>query len=194
MPTTFIKAPIIITFLLLCSSCGYRTSNSKTICVPFVSGDCYGKLTDEIIRRISESTQLNFCNSQGDYSLKVQLVKLNQETIGYRKDQEKDFTLRDNIIASEGRFKAVACISLIDNRTCQVCFGPSEVSAYVDYDYVDENSLQDLSFINENGQRVTVLDFSIGQLESEESARFAAEEPLFKCLAEKIVDAISIQW
>ena len=152
------------------------------------------KASDEIIRKVSESTHLNFCNNQGDYSLKIQLVSLNHETIGYRKDQEKDFTLRDNIIASEGRYKAVACVSLIDNKTCKVCFGPTEVSSYVNYDYVDENSLQDLSFIDENGQRVTVLDFSIGQLESEESARFAAEDPLFKSLAEKIVDVISVQW
>ena len=194
MPTAFIKTSVIIAILLLCTSCGYRASSNKTICVPFVSGDCYGKLTDEVIRKISESTHLNFCNNQGDFSLKIELVKLDRETVGYRKDQEKDFTLRDNIIASEGRFKAVACVSLIDNRTCKICLGPTEVSAYVDYDYVDENSLQDLSFINENGQRVTVLDFSIGQLESEESARSAAEKPLFKSLAEKIVDVISIQW
>jgi hypothetical protein len=184
----------IALFLLILNSCGYKLACNKTICIPFVFDDCYGNFTNEIIKVVSKSNCLSYSNYRADYTLKIKVVNLNHETVGFRKDQEKDFTIKNNIIASEGRLTATVCISILDNKTCKLCFGPKEVTSYVDYDYVDENSLQDLSFINQSNQRITVLDFSIGQLESEESARNAAKEPLFKELSKKIIDVISIQW
>jgi hypothetical protein len=51
-----------------------------------------------------------------------------------------------------------------------------------------------LTFINPAGTLVTVLPFSLGQLESVESAQEAAARPLYSRIAQKVVDAISSEW
>ncbi len=62
----------------------------------------------------------------------------------------------------------------------------------MDYDYVTQDSLQDLSFVTSSG-RQTVLSFSLGQLESIESAKTAAKEALYKKLAKRIAEALLLE-
>ena len=85
----------------------------------------------------------------------------------------------------------------IEVALCQgteVVYGPYRVAADADYDYVDGDSIRDLTFIDSSGSTITVLPFSLGQLEPKESAALAATKPLYRRLAQKVVDAISSEW
>lgn len=128
-------------------------------------------------------------NSGGELSLSVKILSLEDENIGYRKDVEQDTgSIKRRIIPSEGRKTIKVQVSLIEQEAEKIVKGPIIVSSSVDYDYVDQNSLNDLSFINRNGNRETVLRFSLGQLEAIDSAQEAALFPLYKSCARKIVD------
>lgn len=192
-----------ITFLLflICSSCGYHAGSGsslvkyKSLSIPYIENDVDGLLTNEIIQQVNQSLPITFVNSGGDISLLVKLENLGNESIGYRRDREKDNgEVKRHIIASEGRRLVTVSISVLDNATNKLVMEPCRVKSYTDYDYVDQNSLTDLSFINTQGQRETVLRFSLGQLEPVDSAQEAAKLPLFRSCAQKIIDVISSEW
>ncbi len=84
-----------------------------------------------------------------------------------------------------------AKVVLKETSSDQIIQGPFIISADTDYDYVDGDSIQDLAFINSEGQSITVLPFSLGQLESIESAQESATKPLYRKLAQKIADTIA---
>ena len=129
---------------------------------------------------------LTKCSSESNRSQQ----EINNEQIGYRRNRGSDGTIKKSIMPTEGRETAVAEVTLIDNNTQKIVWGPQQIRAEVDNDYVDQDSLNDLSFVNPQGNRVTVLTFSLGQLESIASAQEAALTPLYRTLAQKIIDAI----
>jgi hypothetical protein len=188
--------------LLLSSSlltgCGYRWQpdfpdcTRPTLTVPFVRGDEDGTLTAEIIYSLSSSGLVNVCSKGGEYDLQVSVLGDTNEKIGFRVDPQKvDGEVRKNLLCSEER--RVMTLEILLLKGTEVAYGPYQLSMGVDYDYVDGDSIQDLTFINPAGTVVTVLPFSLGQLESVESANQAATKPLYRRLAQKIVDVISAE-
>lgn len=146
-------------------------------------------LTAEIIEAISASGLANITSYGGEYTLQVVIVGEETDKIGFRVDPQKvDGKVRKNLLASEGRrtmiLEATLCLG------GKEIHGPYRISADADYDYVDGDSIQDLTFVNPAGATVTVLPFSLGQLEPAESAAMASTKPLYRKLAQKIVDAI----
>lgn len=179
--------------------CGYRWQPNHpygerpSISVPFIQGDEDGRLTTSIIHALSASGLADVKASQGDYQLQVQILGSNSEHIGYRVDPQKvDHKVRKNLLASEGRRSMTLEVSLCKGE--KIVYGPYQMTGDAEYDYVDGDSIQDLTFTNPSGALVTVLPFSLGQLEPEESAQEAAAKPLYAHLAQKIVDAISSAW
>jgi len=161
--------------------------------VPFANGDEDGAFTAEIIRTLSSSGLADVRSFGGEYQLQVTVVKEEQEKIGFRVDPQKvDGKVKKNLLSSEGRKSMTIEAALIYGG--EVAYGPYLITADAEYDYVDGDSIQDLTFINPSGSLVTVLPFSLGQLESIESAQQAATRPLYRKLAQKIVDAISSEW
>ncbi len=189
----------LLFFFLLLTSCGYNLGRSQccgkiVVCVPYIKGDFNGLFTNELIKQISYSTGLNYKYSNADYILKVEILCDTTKQIGYKYDRDNQNERRKNIRATEGRQTIVARVELIDNKTNQIKFGPFEVQQDSEFDYVDPDSLNDLSFIDSKGDRVTVLSYSLGQLESIENAKEAALKPLYTSLSKKIVDAILAYW
>lgn len=189
---------ILILFgALLLASCGYRfdgprySSERPTISIPYVEGDLGGQLTDELIRQIAASGFFEYRKEGGQLLLKVKVLSNNFQKIGYRFDRD-DTTghLRKNLFAAEERDTMAVEVTLMRAYSDEVLVGPATVQASAEYDYVDSSSLQDLSFINSFGKRVTVINFSLGQLDTVEGAEDDAATPLFKHLAQKIVDGI----
>ena len=194
-----LKNLLLFNLILLLNSCGYRWQPNypndvrPTVSVPFVIGDDDGMLTAEIIAAISASGVADVKSYGGDYSLIVAIVNEASEKIGFRIDPQKvDKKVRKNLLACEERrtmiLEAKLCLS------GEIAYGPYRISADADYDYVDGDSVQDLTFTEPTGTTMTVLPFSLGQLEPAESAALASTKPLYRRLAQKVVDAISSDW
>jgi hypothetical protein len=132
--------------------------------------------------------------SDGRYRLKAAVIQNSVEALGFRRDLQKiDQKIRKHLTQNEERRVMLVEASIIDRQNEQAVWGPVTIRAEVDYDYVDGDSIQDLQFENQAGERRIVLPFSLGQLESQESAHEAAQWPLYRKLSQKIVDAISSQ-
>ncbi len=189
---------LLISFILL-SGCSYHWQPTfpygtrPTITVPFVSGDEDGTLTAQIIDSLSESGLVDVVSFGGDYELRVSIVGEGDDKIGFRVDPQKiKGKVRKTLLSSEGRRTMSIEAALYTGE--EIAYGPYKLSAEAEYDYVDGDSIQDLTFINPAGEVVTVLPFSLGQLESVESAKQASAKPLYRGLAQKIVDLISSEW
>lgn len=188
----------ILLFILSCG-CGYRWQPDypegirPRFTVPFVAGDESGCLTAEIARALSSSGSIDVVSSGGDYELQVSILNHGVENIGYREDPQKvDGKVRKNLLGCEGR--KTLTLQAVVYRGTEAVYGPYQISSEAEYDYVDGDSIQDLTFVSPEGTVVTVLPFSLGQLESIEAAQEAATHPLYRRIAQKVVDAISSNW
>lgn len=183
---------------LMMTACGYQWQPDfpeglrPTVSIPFVQGDEDGTFTAEVIQAMSTSGIADV-RSQGEYTLRISIVGEGTEQIGYRTDPQKvDGKVRKNLLACEARRSMTIDATLYLKE--KMIRGPYRLSACAEYDYVDGDSIQDLTFVNSTGAVVTVLPFSLGQLESAESASWAATQPLYRKLAQKVVDTISSEW
>ncbi|MBF8263734.1 MAG: hypothetical protein HW387_1399 [Parachlamydiales bacterium] len=179
------------------TGCGYRWSAEdacRSISVPYVSGDQDGALTAEIIRRLCSSPHIRVSSDAPD-RLAIAIVQEGADSIGYRRDPQKvKGKIRKNLVANEERKTMTVEVSLFRGCAEEPVFGPQRLSAYIDYDYIDGDSIQDLEFQNSSGQTVVVLPFSLGQLEPQEAAQEASNRPLYEKLSQKIVDVVNSQW
>lgn len=177
--------------LLLLCSCGYQWTDGPrpTVSVPFIIGDEHGLLTKEIVAALSGSGLVDV-SSSGGYTVSVRILGESTTPIGFRVDPQKVFgEVRQNLLATEARRSITIEMSLCHGG--KVTAGPFTLTAEVDYDYVDGDSIPDLTFVDAAGVTRTVLPFSLGQLEPAESAALAATRPLYRRLAQKVVDAIT---
>lgn len=186
-------------FFLLLSSCGYhlgRTKNSEKIeiSIPYIKDDFNGLFTNELIKQVSYCPNISYKYTDADYVLNIKILSKSTKQIGYKYDRNNQNVRKKNLRPTEGRQIITVNVEMVDAKTNQTKFGPFQVSADSAFDYVEQDSLNDLSFIAPNGQRLTVLSYSLGQLESIESAKEAALKPLYESLSKKIVDAISAYW
>ncbi len=183
----------LLGLILLCG-CGYRYDGQDkvSVCVPYVVGDFEGELTDAIIEALSQTANFRYTRGDGDWILKANVKGAKNDRIGYRRDRrDKSGKRRRNVIGTENRQAISVEISIVNATTGKLILGPQTIRADADYDYVDPNSLQDLSFIDPaTGNRTTSIAFSLGQLDSVGSAGQDAIYPIYKRLAQKIVDGM----
>lgn len=186
--------------LFLCG-CGYHFEGTgqqaarSSISVPYITSDPEGNLNNALAREISRSGVYTYQANGGDLTLQVQFISDGSEKVGWRYDRDDTSgELRHNLVGTENRRVVTVQVTLTDTATGEACFEPFNITAAADYDYVDPSSLRDLSFIRD-GHRIKVINFSMGQLDSVEGGHDDASTPVFRHLAQKIVDAvISQQW
>lgn len=181
--------------LLLLGSCGYswKGGDVPTIAIPFAQHDEDGSFTAHMIAAISQSGKARIGSADADFRLVLSIENSSNEIIGFRKDQQQvDGKVNRNMVACEGRKTIAAQVSLFKGSDCVL--GPLTLTADGDYDYVDGDSVQDLAFFLPDGTRQIVLPFSLGQLEAVDAAQEAVTRPIYRQLAQKIVDAISAEW
>lgn len=186
--------------LFFLTSCGYHFTDSEreggavTISVPYIKGDPDGMLGAQLVKLLSASGQFDCVQTQGRLILEAAIIAEGDDRIGYRFDRDPtNGKLRDNIVGTENRLTVSAEVKLRDSYTDQILFGPQVVKAYADYDYVDSNSIRDLTFFTPSGTPEKVLDFSLGQLDSVEGAHDDAIAVIYRHLAQKIVDGLIVQ-
>lgn len=189
----------LICFILLAggSSCGYHfhanpaPSARKTVSVTYVNGDQAGAFTDALIHAIAASPHYIYCREGGQVELCVTILSNNSEKIGYRYDRKgKEGKRQQNLVPTEGRQTIVAQVTIKDACTEKILVGPCNVKVSAPYDYVDYNSINDLSFVNSKGERQSSIAFSLGQLDSIEGAQTDVLTVLYRRLSEKIVDGL----
>lgn len=191
---------LLITLMALASSgCGYRFEGSEekgdlvTISVPYVNGDIEGQLNAELIKALSASGRFDCIQNQGQLVLEVSVIADADDRIGYRFDRNPTSgKLRKNIVGTENRRTISAEVRLLDGSTKEIVMGPQIVKGLSEYDYVDSNSIRDLTFTNTDGKPETILNFSLGQLDSIEGAHDDSSIVAYRNLARKVVDALII--
>ena len=181
---------------LLFTSCGYQVLTSQSnppLLVPFVEGDNDGRLTNAIICAIQESGLYNYSlNDKAKYRLNIRLETSSVETLGYQyRTRNNDQDIENRLIENEGRRNVCVSLTLIDQEDGKTLWGPEKISAFSDFDYVDPDSFKDLAFIDQNNQLETVLNFSLGQLDSQEGATSSSISPAYQKLAQKITDVLA---
>lgn len=186
-------------FLLL-SSCGYHSAlqlsqdtSVTTISMPYIKGDTEGQLASALSTAINGSGVFDYSYSGGNCILEVAIVADSDDRVGFRYDRDPTTgALRDNIVGTENRRSLGVEIQLVDAHTEKVLFGPEVIRGSIDYDYVDGNSILDLVFFKK-GEPQTALDFSLAQLDSVEGSHDDTNQPIYKIVADKIVNRLILQ-
>jgi len=183
-------------FALACS-CSYRFNGceqegaKETITIPYIPGDAQGQLNASLVEAMSETGRYEYRGNDGHLLLKAVLVADNSERTDFRYDREPISGRRKkSLVAIGNRRTATAEVTLIDTRTDEVLFGPATVTASADFDYDNTDVFEDLVFFTPGGNPQTMIDFSLGQLDSVEGAHDVSASPLYHNLAQKIVDGI----
>ncbi len=179
-------------------SCGYHYKPSEAayadaldITVPYIVGDIDAVLNNELVYQMSSSGRFRCTQSGGVYVLQAKLLSDTQTRIGFRYDRDNASGKREeNLLGVEDRRSVTVEVSLIDTRSNKVVVGPFEVSSDVDYDYIDPGSPVDLLFTPSSGSAQSIIQFSLGQLDSYEGAYDDTSRRLFRKLAEKVTVGI----
>lgn len=193
------KLFFLIVFLS-CSGCLYKCSSPnefahRSVSIPYVEGDSYGQLTEALVYQISSSGPFEYKQKLSDYRLEVAIVSLTNDKIGYKKELKKKCNdshkkSRTNLLPVESRENIAAQVLLRSNLCGDVVWGPKVITADIDYDYSEQDSTKDLSFVGKNGDK-SILTFSLGQLETVSTAQDSALRPLYQKLAKNIASALN---
>ena len=185
-------------FLALCltlflSNCGYRIEEKQeTISLGSIKGDPNGAFARTLTQLLATSGRFQYQDKNGRFLLEVALIGEAHTSIGYQFDRDPlSGKTVERLVPNERRREVTAQMSLIDRRTQQVIKGPITITAFVDYDFVDSDSLKDAAFIHPDGRLETSLSFSRGQLDSIRGAQAISTSTIQKQLATKIVEGIS---
>jgi hypothetical protein len=185
--------------ILTIAGCGYRfdggelESRTVTISIPYIKGDLEGHLNAELVRALSNTGFFDCVQNGGELLLEATIIGDGDDRIGYRFDRNPESgELRDNIVGTENRRTMIATVTVIDTATHASVLGPQTVKAHGEYDYVDSNSIRDLTFFTRETGPQKVLDFSLGQLDSVEGAHDDISMLIYKRMAQTIVDGLLI--
>lgn len=191
---------LVFVFFLLLLGCGYHFEGSQegdgmiSVSIPYIKGDGEGRLNSELAKALSASGMFDYVQNGGELILEAAIIADGDDRIGFRYDRDPTTgKRRDNIVGTENRRSISAQVTLIDAYTHEALVGPQVVEAAADYDYVDSNSIRDLTFITTHGIPQKVLDFSLGQLDSVEGAHDDTSIVVYRCLAQKIVDGLIVK-
>lgn len=158
-----------------------------------MKGDEEGILTQEIIKQISSTTSYDYVRGGGDLILKAAIISSGSERTGFRYDR-KEVTgkLEKNLVVSENRRLITVEVTLIDGTTDEILYGPVHVTGSEDYDYSDVNSLPSLSFVTPSGKVESLLQFSLGQIDSIEGAQDDAACASYRNVAKQIARSLPL--
>ena len=175
------------------SSCGYHytsqqdSSAGSSITIPYIDGDLDATLNNALVYQLSASGQFAPVQSGGDLTLKIEILSDEKSRIGFRYDRDNVKGAREkNLLGSEDRRLITVQVSLFEVGGGQPLIEPFKVSAFADYDYIDPGSPEDLLYTPSSGSSQSVIQFSLGQLDSYEGASDDASSLVFRKIAKKV--------
>lgn len=184
----FRHVAVALSAILCLSGCTYQfgdgglASRYRTLSVPFVTGDSDGDLTAILVEEITRAGAYEYVSGGGALILEVEIIDLDDENIGFRYDRKNSGRHTRYIIPTETRVIITAQVALVEACSGNPVLGPVRIDANVDFDH---------DFYKcRNGVNV----FSLGQLSDYYEAYDAMYRPLYRALAQKIVDYISDSW
>lgn len=176
------------------SGCGYKVASAceqKLVSVPLIQEDDDGVLRNSLARALSETGKYRYSSLNAPYELIVKIDKTFVDTIGYEWDVDAATgQIVNRLYPNEGRKTVLALVTLQDSVTKEPVVKPFRVTASANYDFVNPVALKDIEFTDSQGKVQTVLQYSLGQLDSEEGARGEVSIPLFEDLASKIKEVL----
>jgi hypothetical protein len=192
------KQLLSLFFCLCFSSCGYHAAGQASnesvanISIPLIKDDEDGVLRNAIARAIASTRKFSYTSGSSSRELIVAFESNYTDTIGYEWDVKtaKGGEVK-RLYPDEGRKTIVAVVTLQDSKTKEPILEPFKIKSQVEYDFVNPISAKEIEFKDLFGKEQMTLQYSLGQLDSEEGARSEAHTPLFQDLAGKIVDGLS---
>lgn len=188
------KIPFLL--ILILAACGYRvegddsSQGTTSVSIPYIKGDRDGLLINALAESLSSSSLFQYTYSGGHCILEASIIADGDDRVGFRYDRNPTTgELRDNIVGTENRRTLAVEIKLLEAHSDKVLFGPETIRVEAEYDYVDDNSIYDLVFYG-NGSPQTVLNFSMGQLDSFKGGHDDTHALLYNRAAEKIVSRL----
>lgn len=188
------KLKFILLSALFLYSCGYHFERAATtsVSIPYVIGDPEGILTAALIREVAKSPTLRYSHGHGEWILHVKILNTEDERIGFRYDRNPTTgKLRKHLEGIENRQRITAEVLIVSSHTEEILYGPHIIVASSEYDYVDPDSLRDLSVVTPEGKRFSSEAFSLGQLDTFGAAKQDAVYPLYHKLAQNIIVGIT---
>lgn len=180
---------ILLFFLgLHLQSCGYRfglgeiPAKYHSISIPYVIEDKTGRLTAALIKEVCLSGAFEYKPSQGDITLRVEVVDISKLNVGFRYDRSKKGKREHDLIPTETRITAIAEVSVTESCSGRTILGPVRISAYTEFDH-------DYYFGSDS-----INEFSLGQLTDYDAAYDSVQTPLNVALSKKIVDYVINSW
>ncbi len=189
---------VLFSAFFLCFSCGYHSSldhiygntHRYSISIPYVKGDIDGGITDALVKEIAKSPRFFYVNDQGDLELQAVVKNDQVEVIGFQYDQNEISGKTENRLKANEERRTLCLEITLTSSHGKIIYGPTKVSASVDYDFIISDVLKNASFINPEGIRERTLFFSLGQLDSKEGAYYSSANHLFIKLAQKIAEGL----
>lgn len=188
---------VVLTLPFLLIGCGYCKPTNQlgddvaVLAVPLIRGDEDGLLRSDLAKEIAHSSGYSYSSSDARYRLDVTINSDSKETIGYVWDEEPiTGAFIKRLYPNESRRKVKTTVSLYDLLEKKTVIAPFIVEGFADYDFVNPTALKNIEFKDGMDEDHSVLQYSLGQLDSEEGARLESFQPLSASLATQIMEAL----
>ncbi len=184
--------------MIVLTACGYHAAgasgnqNAQLVSIPLIREDDDGVLRNSLARAIATSGKFRYTSDVAPYELLIKFENNYTDTIGYEWDVNAATGGEvKRLYPDEGRKTIVALVTLQDCKTKEPLLKPFKVSSQVSYDFVNPSALKDIEFTDLYGSKQSSLQYSLGQLDSEEGARAEASYAAFQDLAGKIAEVLA---
>ncbi len=193
------KVGYVSLLVLLCSSCNYGIAKLDIdgasvieTTIPVIKKDPRGILRNQIAREMSFTNSIQYKDRKAKYKLLVTITEDATSKITFMWDRNpKTNADLEVFYPTEAQREMVAKVELVDAKSGVAVIEPFFLKADSIYDFVNPTVPGTLEFNDPFVGDVSILQYSLGQLDSEEGAEIESYEPAFEMLAKKIVSRLA---
>ena len=184
---------------ILCNSCNYGLAKLDIdgasvieTTIPVIKKDPRGILRNQLAREMSFTNSIHYKDRNAKYKLLVTITEDATSKITFMWDRNpKTNANLDVFYPTEGQREVVAKVELVEAKTGVAVIEPFYLRAESIYDFVNPTVPGTLEFNDPYVGDISVLQYSLGQLDSEEGAETESYEPAYEMLAKKIISRLS---